>query len=104
MDPTVRGPSAVGHWCGVGVTHGGAGGGVMEKKEKEKEKIAQDDKGDVREVFVKLPTSYCSREPYPHHCTAPESTQRVSGEVLCRAVLQAPALHPCLCLLGVSQS
>lgn len=26
--------------------HGGAGGGVMEKK-KEKEKIAQDDKGDV---------------------------------------------------------
>lgn len=33
-----------------------------------------------REVFVKFPTFYCSQEPYPHHCAAPESLQCCAGQ------------------------
>lgn len=39
----------------------------------------------------------------PRAISTPLRSSRESP-VLCRAALQAPALHPCLCLLGVSQS
>lgn len=63
----------------------------MEKKEKEKEKIAQDDKGDVREVFVKLPTSY-SPKSHTHTIAQLQRVPRESPEKCCAGQCSKPLL------------